>query len=67
MRLNVGMNLELGLNLGLDTNNLDSDLGALPLRYRFRGLKENEKVTRRIRLLGLRLINRLVSLDLAWA
>ena len=55
------MSLEL---VRLDTYNLDSDLCALQLRYRFRDLKENEKVTRQIKLLGLRLINRLVSLDL---
>ena len=64
MRLNVGMSLELGLNLGWDTYNLESDLGALQLRYRFQDLKENGKVTRQIKLLGLRLINRLVSLNL---
>ena len=61
MRLNVGMSLEL---VGLDTYNLDSDLCALQLRCRFRDLKEYEKVTRQIKLLGLRLINRVVSLDL---
>ena len=64
MRLNVGMSLELGLNLGWDTYNLESDLGALQLRYRYQDLKENGKVTRQIKLLGLRLINRLVSLNL---
>ena len=61
MWLNVGMSLEL---VGLDTYNLDSDLCALQLRCRFRDLKEYEKVTRQIKLPGLRLINRVVSLDL---
>ena len=61
MRLNVGMSLEL---VGLDTYNLDSDLCALQLRCRFRDLREYEKVTRQIKLLSLRLINRVVSLDL---
>ena len=64
MRLNFGMSLELGLNLGLDTYNLESDLCALQLRYRFQDLKENGKVTRQIKLLSLRLINRLASLNL---
>ena len=61
MWLNVGMSLEL---VGLDTYNLDSDLCALQPRCRFRDLKEYEKVTRQIKLPGLRLINRVVSLDL---
>ena len=64
MRLDVGMSLELGLNLGLDRYNLESDLSALQLRYRFQDLKENGKVTRQIKLLSLRLINRLASLKL---
>ena len=64
MRLNIGMNLELGLNLGLDTYNLDSYLGALQLRYRFQDLKENEKVTQQIKLQDLRPITRLVFLGL---
>ena len=64
MRLDVVMSLELGLNLGLDRYNLESDLSALQLRYRFQDLKENGKVTRQIKLLSLRLINRLASLKL---
>ena len=64
MRLDVGMSLELGLNLGLDTYNLESDLCALQLRDRFQDLKENGKRTRQIKLLSLRLINRLASLNL---
>ena len=58
MRLNVGMLLELGLNLGLDTYNLDLDLCAFQHRCRFRDLKEIEKVTLQIKLLSLRLIER---------
>ena len=61
MRLNVGMSLEL---VGLDTYNLDSELCALQLRYRFRGLKENEKVTQQIKLHDLRPISRLKFLGL---
>ena len=61
MRLNVGMSLEL---VGLDTYNLDSYLYALQLRYRFRGLKENEKVTQQIKLHDLRPISQLVFLSL---
>ena len=61
MRLNVGMSLEL---VGLDTYYLDSYLGTLQLRYRFKDLKENEKVTRQIKLHDLRPISRLVFLGL---
>ena len=61
MRLNVGMSLEL---VGLDTYYLDSYLGALQLRCRFQDLKENEKVTRKIKLHDLRPISRLVFLGL---
>ena len=61
MRLNVGMSLEL---VGLDTYNLDSYLCALQLRYRFRGLKENDKVTQQIKLHDLRPISQLVFLGL---
>ena len=57
----LGMSLEL---VGLDTYNLDSDLCALQLRCRFRDLKENEKVTRQIKLHGLRRMNRLMFLGL---
>ena len=64
MRLNVGMTLELGLNLGLATYNLDLYLGTFQLRYHFQDLKENEKVTQQIKLHGRRPINRLVFLGL---
>ena len=59
--------VELGISLelvGLDTYNLDSDLCALQLRCRFRDLKENEKVTRQIKLHGPRRMNRLMFLGL---
>ena len=59
--IELGMSLEL---VGLDTYNLDSDLCALQLRCRFRDLKENEKVTRQIKLHGLRRMNRLMFLGL---
>ena len=64
MRLNVGMTLELGLNLGLATYNLDLYLGTFQLRYHFQDLKENEKVTQQIKLHCRRPINRLVFLGL---
>ena len=64
MRLNVGMSLERGLNLAVDTCNLNSGLDAVQLRSHFRDWKPNGRVTRQIKLHGLRRINRLVFLGL---
>ena len=64
MRLNIGRSVELGLNLALDTCNLNSGLDALLLRRHFRDWKPNGRVTRQIKLHGLRRINRLVFLGL---
>ena len=64
MRLNVGTSLELGLNLALDTCNFNSGLDAFQLRRHFRDRKPSGRVTRQMKLHGLRRINRIAFLGL---
>ena len=64
MRLNIGWSVKLGLNLALDTQNLNLGLDALELRRHSWDWKPKEKATWQKKLLGLRKINRLLFLGL---
>ena len=64
MWLNIGWSVELGLNLALDTQNLNLGLDALELQRHSWDWKPKEKATWQKKLLSLRKINRLLFLGL---